>query len=204
MSQPTVHPEVVLGLPTKPLDRANSAAAIVNAMAGSFPSAATQVAAAKTAVAAYSTAVDNIRNKVPGGVGVRSDAQLAMMKTLVVLLAIVQAAVDAAPAQAATLATSAAMRLRKPSARTKEAFAVKDGPNSGQAHLIAKALVGALLYFWEFSLDGKTWTVAPDTSAANSILTGLTVGQTYSFRFHARLRKTGMSDYSQILTHTVR
>jgi hypothetical protein len=204
MSQTTVHPEVVLGLPTKHLDRANAATNMVNTMATSFPSAATQVAAAKTAVAAYSTAVDNAKNKVPGAVGVRSDAQVAMMKTLLVLLAIVQAAVDAAPAQAATLATSASMALRKSSARTKAAFAVKDGPLSGQAHLIAKALLGALLYFWEFSLDGKTFTVAPDTSAANSILTGLTVGQTYSFRFRARIRKTGMSDYSQILTHTIR
>jgi len=201
----TVHPEVILGLPTKPADRVTAATAIVTAMTGNpnFAGAAAQVTAAQTAVAAYAAAVSQAKGKVPGAVKVRGDAKIAMMKTLAPLVAIVQAAVDAHLDQAATLASSAAMKLRKLPSFSKAAFAVKDGPGSGQVHLTARAVLTALLYFWEVSSDQKSWSVASDTSGANAILGGLTVGQTYYFRFRARTRKT-TTDYSQVLSHVVR
>ena len=112
-------------------------------------------------------------------------------------------AVDAHLDQAGTIADSAKMRLRKAAAHTKPDFAVKDGLVMGQAQLIARAVDNGLLYFWELSLDQTAWAVALDTSSARAVLTGLTVGQTYYFRFRTRTRK-GMTDYSQILSHMVR
>ena len=105
-----------------------------------FTGAAAQVTVAQAAVAAYAAAVAQAKGKVPGAVKVRGDARIAMMKALAPLVAIVQAAVDAHLEQAATLATSAAMKLRKAPTRNKAAFAVKDGPGTGQVHLAAKAV----------------------------------------------------------------
>src|SRR5262249_13451610 len=116
---------------------------------------------------------------------------------------VAQIAVDADPNQAATLAASAGMKLRRATLHTKADFEVDDGPVSGSAHLIAKAIAGAVLYYWEVSSDQKSWSVAADSTKAHAILTGLTPGQTYWFRFRARTRK-GMSDYSIILSHIVR
>jgi len=206
MRQTTLQPEVVVGLPRKHDDKVTVANKIISSIDGNanFPNSATQVATAKTKAGAYANAVDDAKNHIPGATKVRSDALKALVKALENLRIIVQAAVDANPSQAATLATSAAMKLRKASVRTKAAFAVDDGPVSGEALLIAKAIAKAVLYYWEVSSDNqKTWSVATDTTKANAILTGLTPGQTYYFRFRARTTQ-GMSDYSIILSHIVR
>jgi hypothetical protein len=206
VNQPIVHPEVVLGLPRGPHPEVVIAAeTIIAAVAGStnFPNAATQVAAATTALGAYSKAVSDAKNKIPGAVMVRTDAKVALIKALDPLRVIVQAAVDAHLDQAATIAESGKMKLRKAATRTKADFAADDGPGTGQVHLAARAILKALLYFWEVSVDQKVWTVALDTSTAQAVLSGLTVGQTYYFRFRVRTRKA-MTDYSQVLSHVVR
>jgi hypothetical protein len=147
--------------------------------------------------------VTDAKNKVPGAVKVRGDAKIAMVKALGPLRASVQTVVDAHLDRAATLVVSAHMKVRSFGMRTKAAFAVTDGPGTGQVHVIARAILRALLYFWEFSLDQRSWVVASDTPAANAVITGLTVGQTYSFRFRARTR-AGMTDYSPALSFVVR
>jgi len=205
MTQTTLQPEVVVGLPRKHDDKVTVANKIISSIDGNanFPNSATQVATAKTKAGAYAKAVDDAKNHIPGATKVRSDALKALVKALESLRIIVQAAVDADPSQAATLATSAGMKLRKASVRTKAAFALDDGPLSGEVLLIAKAIAKAVLYYWEVSTDQKTWSVATDTTKANAIIAGLTPGQTCYFRFRARTTK-GMSDYSIILSHIVR
>jgi hypothetical protein len=168
-----------------------------------FPNSATQVATAKAALVPYANAVQDAKNRKPSATKVRGDAFKALVKALEALRIVVQIEVDATPNQAATLATSAGMKLRRASLRTKADFAVGDGPNAGSVHLIAKAIAKALVYYWEVSSDQKSWSVALDTTRADAILTGLTPGQTYWFRFRARTR-TGMSDYSIVLSHIVR
>lgn len=152
---------------------------------------------------AYAKTVTDAKNKIPGAVKVRADAKVALLKTLEPLRAIVQTEVDAHLDQAATIAESAKMKLRKVATHTKAAFAAHDGLGTGQVHLVATAIPKALLYFWEVSVDQKVWTMAFDTSSAHAVISGLTVGQTYSFRFRARTRKA-MTDYSQVLSHVVR
>ena len=203
---PTVHPEVILGIPQKPhADVVIATDTIIAAVAGSayFSNTTAQVAAATTAHSAYSQAVTDAKNKIPGAVKVRRDAKVALIKALDPLRVIVQLAVDARIDLAATIAESAKMKLRKVATHSKADFAASDGPGSGQVRLIARAIARALLYFWEISVDQKTWTVALDTAAAQAVLSGLTVGQTYYFRFRARTRK-GTTDYAQILSHVVR
>jgi hypothetical protein len=206
VKHPIVHPEVVLGLPKGPHTAVVTAAgAIIAAVDGNlnFPNSAVQVAAAKVAEAAYAKAVTDAGNKIPGAVTVRTDAKVALLKALAPLRVIAQTAVDAHLDQAGTIAESAKMKLRKVAVHTKADFAVDDGLGTGQVHLVARAILKALLYFWEVSLDQKVWNVALDTSSAQAVIAGLTVGQTYYFRFRARTRKA-MGDYSQILSHVVR
>jgi hypothetical protein len=205
MRETTLQPAVVVGLPRKHDDRVTAATTIIDSMDGnaSFPNSATQVAAAKAAVAPYAKAVQDAKNRIPGATKVRKDAFKALVKTLDALRIVAQIAVDATPSQAATLATEAGMKLRRATLRTKADFAVVDGPNSGSVHLIAKAIAKAVLYYWEVSSDQKSWSVAAETTKANAILTGLTPGQTYWFRFRVRTRK-GMSDYSILLSYIVR
>ena len=204
MKSSIVHPEVILGLPQGPHpDVVTAASTIIAAVAGNYPSAAAQVAEANVAEAAYAKAVTDAKNKVPGAVKVRGEAKVALLKKLEPLRAVVQNGVDAQLDQAATIAESAKMKLRKLPTRIKADFAVHDGPGAGHVHLVARAIPKALLYFWELSLDQKVWTVALDTSSAQAFLAGLAVGQTCYFRFRARTRKA-MTDYSQILSHLVR
>jgi len=69
--------------------------------------------------------------------------------------------------------------------------------------LTAKAIPGARTYYWEYSSNGKDWLRAPDTAQSHTIISGLTVGQTYYFRVHALTRK-GPTDPTQIKSLVVR
>ena len=51
---------------------------------------------------------------------------------------------------------------------------------------------------WQQSVDGTTWTDAGQTVHAKLVLTGLTPGVRYSFRFRTLTRK-GKSDWSDPL-----
>ena len=68
--------------------------------------------------------------------------------------------------------------------------------------LVAKAVSGAGSYYWEFSLDAKVWSKAPETMQAYTTISGLAAGQTYYFRFRA-LTRAGHSAYSQIVSFMV-
>lgn len=203
---PTLLPRVILSLPSKHDDRVVRADAIVTACDGNtyLPNAGPLVAAVKTAITPYKKAIADAKAKIPGAVAVRREARIALDKALEPLRLYVQSEIDAHIDLGATIAESAKMKLRKAPERSKPDFAAKDGSVSGHVQLVARAIAGAILYFWELSGDGgKTWSVAGDGTAARITISGLTVGQTYSFRFRFRTR-TGMGDYSQILSHLVR
>jgi hypothetical protein len=98
---------------------------------------------------------------------------------------------------------SAGLKVRKSTAQHKQVLAVKDGLTSGSVQLVAKAVAAVATYYWQYSLDGKTWTSCPDTLKAEADVSGLTTAQTYSFRFRT-LTRAGASDFSQIVTHLVK
>jgi hypothetical protein len=90
---------------------------------------------------------------------------------------------------------------RKP----KAPFAVEQPPGmaSGSVHVIALAVLTALTYGWEVSLDQQTWSVTT-TGQSHAVLTGLTPGKTYYFRFRAFRRNGTQTDYSVIVPLLVR
>ena len=107
-------------------------------------------------------------------------------------------------ADAQKVAESAAMSLKKtPNRGAKAELAAKDTGVSGEVLLDAKAVARDASYYFQFSLDGKTFTSVPEAMKHFTILTGLTPGQLYYFRFRALTRK-GMQDWSQVITLIVR
>jgi hypothetical protein len=102
-------------------------------------------------------------------------------------------------ADAQKVVDSAGMSLKKPSKRHKPDLAAKYTGVSGDVKLDAKAVAPSASYYFQFSLDNKSWTSVPETMKHVTIITGLTPGQTYYFRFRALTRK-GMRDWSQIVS----
>ena len=66
------------------------------------------------------------------------------------------------------------------------------------AAALALPFTSALVYTWEWSLDQVSWTTALQTSKAKAVLSGLTVGKVYYFRFRVLTRK-GKQDPSQVV-----
>lgn len=89
---------------------------------------------------------------------------------------------------------SAGLSIRKVPSVLKPPLIARHGQASGEVRLVAHAVAPVALYFWEDSVDQITWTPLPDTMLAKTVVTGLTPGQVYAFRFRARSRK-GMSAY---------
>lgn len=98
-------------------------------------------------------------------------------------------------ATAVTWILSAGLTIRKVPSVFKPPLLAKHGQASGEIILAAHAVAPVALYFWEDSQDQVTWTTLPETMLAKTVVTGLTPGQVYSFRFRARSRK-GMGAYS--------
>jgi hypothetical protein len=193
-------------MPSKDDDYLPRSELIADAVDGNpeFPDAAVQVAAVKDAIVPYARAHADAKAKMPGAARIRQEARKALAGALDHLRDAVQTVIDAHVDRAAALAESAKMRLRKPYVRTKADFAVDDGLLPGSVNLLARAVAGALLYYWEVSQNGTSWSVAAETCKASAALTGLTPGQTYDFRFRARTRKDGYLDYSQVIRFMVR
>jgi hypothetical protein len=183
-------------LPRPDLPYSVAAQAMITAVDGNadFPNAAAQVAAAKAALAPYLAAIAARARHEAGAVKTRNEARGILQKALEHLRDAVQSAVDADVERAESLAASAKMSIRKVPLRNKDPFAVRDGNVSGRVLLIAKAILGALTYYWEVGSDSKSWSPIPETSRASTALGGLTPGQVYYFRFRAHTRK-GMTDW---------
>ncbi|MFO0760086.1 MAG: fibronectin type III domain-containing protein [Byssovorax sp.] len=96
---------------------------------------------------------------------------------------------------AATWILSTGLSIRKIPSVLKPPLLARHGQASGEIRLAARAVAPAAVYFWESSQDQITWSVLPVTMHAKTVVTGLTPGQVYSFRFRAHTRK-GMSAYT--------
>ena len=68
----------------------------------------------------------------------------------------------------------------------------------GSVKLTAKAVADRASYEWQYSTDQKTWTNAPASLQAKTVITGLTSGTSYYFRFRG-VTKAGEGAYSQIV-----
>jgi len=176
-------------------------AAVANG-AKTFPSPTPSLATLNADIDNLDAAEIAVKTKAKGTVATRNDKLAIVVADLDQLRAYVQKIVDADPIHAETIAQAAGMALRKPTAHTKPALAVKPSKNSGSVEVSAKATTYASNE-WQYSSDGgKTWTNAPSTMQARTVIANLTVGTTVVVR-HRPVTKTGVGDWSQVVSMTV-
>jgi len=134
--------------------------------------------------------------------GPRDDAWANLYELMQQLRGYVQSVASANPAQAQTIASDAAMSLRKPATHHKSDLSVK-AVASGAVKVVAKATKGAKANDFEYSTDGgKTWTAVPTSTKASTVVTGLQPGTTVTYR-HRAITKAGPGDWSQPVTAVV-
>jgi hypothetical protein len=195
---------VVLGLPTPVAALAVRSEQIVTAMGenkSTFLSPPVALATVSGHIADLTAAEAAFKSR--SGSKADRDAKKAIVVADCKQLHIyVQQLAAANPAQAATIAQQAAMSLRKPAAAHKSDLATAQSV-TGSVAVAAKAVKGARSYEWSFSTDGgKTWSVAPPSTRANTTITGLVPGVLTQFRQRA-VTKTGATEWSQPVAHMV-
>jgi len=89
---------------------------------------------------------------------------------------------------------------KQPTPAQKPELTVQNGANSGSVKLIAKAVVKAGSYIWQYAkdtlpTDDNGWVAAGFTTQASNELTGLTVASKYYFRV-AAITNTGTTDFT--------
>ncbi len=145
------------------------------------------------------------KTRAKGAVQAR-DAKLAVVITdLNQERAYVESIADANLANAAAIANSAGMEVRKQGAHPKKsAVNVKQAKASGS--VAVTALVGSKQkqsHEWQYSIDGgKTYVGAPPTLQAKTTIPGLTVGVTVLVR-HRAVLLTGPASWSDPVSLTV-
>jgi hypothetical protein len=127
----------------------------------------------------------------------RNDGVKALVGLLNRLKAYVQGVADENPDSAASIIESAGMNVAKRTHKPKPELAVDQGPVSGSARLVARAVAKRAQYDWETSTDsGGTWLRRPNTLQAKTTVTGLVPGNTYWFRMRAVTRH-GVRDWCE-------
>jgi hypothetical protein len=152
-------------------------------------------------VDAFDAAQTKAGNKDPIALADRDAKALKVRQHIDSLLGYTQSVANAQStyADAVTVILSGHFSVRKPRVYQKPDLAAKYTGLSGQAELVARAILGAGAYFWEYSLDQKTWILAAETRNAKALVTGLTPGVTTYFRFRA-FTHAGRTDYSQVVS----
>jgi hypothetical protein len=152
-----------------------------------------------TDIDAFDAAETATHSRTVGAAATR-DAKLVIVKAdLAEVCVYVQGLVNADPANAATIAQSAGLSLRKVGVHSKAELSAKpDTTTSGSVDLVAKlgdATTAA--HEWQYSIDGgKTWASVQTTLQAKTTITGLTPATTVLFR-HRAITKTGPDAWSQ-------
>jgi hypothetical protein len=162
-------------------------------------------------IQALDTAQQAVKARAPGAVEVRNAKRDVLFSSLQSEQAYVQSLSDASPDRAPAIVTGAAMVVAKAPSTSKPVVQVKLGVQPGTATLRANAttLVGKGVakrptFNWQLSADGgKTWSIAPSTPRANTVIENLTAMTTYSFRVSATVANVA-GEWSQpvsILVH---
>jgi hypothetical protein len=160
----------------------------------------TDLAAANTA---YGTAIQNMKTQ-KGASGAKTSARTTVLQRVDAVIAFVNSiAQQFPPDQARAIIQSAGLQVRQVPAHNKQQLAAKYGGISGAVILIALAAAKQAGYVFAYSMDQKTWVPCLQVFKAKMVISGLTVGTTYYFRFQAQTRK-GLQDWSMVVSFVVR
>jgi hypothetical protein len=190
----------VLKLPTRKSSIGSFATSIINAMTGnaSFPNPTPPLATVAADLAAYEAAEAQVVTRVKGA-AVTRNAKLAALRTdLEHLMGSVQQVADATPANAQSIIEGAGFSIRKSASLTKGPLKAEPTGVPGSAKLVAKAVSHRASYEWQYSTDQKTWTNAPASLQAKTVINGLPSGTTVYFRMRS-VTKDGEGAYTQVV-----
>lgn len=146
-----------------------------------------------------------------GTAALRDTARDVCFSSVETLRVFVETLCTNSPEQAVTLAQAAGMQLRAASSGHKPILAVKQGPHPGTVLLSANASAlclskgkGGRFFNWEYMLPGKDWVAVPSTTQAKTTVSGLPPLTLCSFRVSATESKTGLGEWSQVVTFAVK
>ena len=156
------------------------------------------------AISAACTALDASEAAMPGNKATTAQRDADYLTLLLLLhheLDYVNSVAEqqTSPAEAEAVITGSGYAVRKGITRHKEALAATYGLDSGAVKLDARAVANDASYYWQWSLDMKTWVSVPETKKASTMITGLTPATVVYFRFRA-LTRQGMTDWSQAVS----
>jgi hypothetical protein len=197
----TVHKiTAALRIPSRKANVGAFATAVINAMTAnaSFPNPTPPLATVSADLAAYEAAEAQVLTRVKGAAATRNTKYAVLRTDLEHLMAGVQQVADASPATAQSLIEGAGFSIRKTTSHPKSAIKVEAGTVPGSVKLVAKAVALRASYEWQYSTDQKTWTSAPSTLQAKTVITGLTSSTTVYFRVRG-VTKEGEGAFSQIV-----
>jgi hypothetical protein len=193
-------PVAVLNLPKTNLALIIFAKAVHDHLEGNvyFPSPQPSLAVFAADIAALDQAETEAASGGKGKAKARDAKQKKVRADLLHLRDYVQSEVEKVgdPALAAVMIESAFMGIRKLMKRHKPVLRASNTDVSGTVRLDAKAVGPTVTYYWSYSLDQQTWISVPDTMQAKTLISGLTPGRTYYFRFRA-LTRAGTVDHCQ-------
>jgi hypothetical protein len=162
-------------------------------------------------IQALDTAQQAVKARTPGAAAARDAKRDVLFASLESEQAYVQSLGDASPDRAPAIVTGAAMAIARAPSASKPVVDVKLGTLPGTATLRANAsvLVGKGVskrptFNWQLSADGgKTWSMAPSTPLAKTVIENLAPMTTYLFRVSATVANVA-GEWSQpvsILVH---
>ena len=202
---PKIH--VVLKRPRPVAALLSLAQAIDAAMSSAtttVPSPSPTMAQFTSDISALVTAENAAKMRTKGAVQTR-DAKLAIViADLKQLVAYVETVANENPSNAAAIANSAGMVIRKQPVKTKSDVNFRKTSPAGSVVVMARvASRQKQANDWEYSVDGgKTWTAAPTTMQAKTTITGLTSGATILVK-HQAVTKTGATAWSDPVSSVV-
>jgi hypothetical protein len=207
MSTTTPKIHVVLKRPRPVSALISLAQAIESAMSSAkvtFPSPTPTLAQFTSDIGDLVTAENAAKMRTKGAVQTR-DAKLAVViADLKLLVAYVETVANADPSNAAAIAISAGMVIRKPPVTSKSDLNFRKTAASGSVVVMAR--VGSRqkeAHEWEYSVDGgKTWLTLPTTTQAKTTITGLTTGSSVQVR-HRAVSTTGITAWSDAASSMV-
>jgi len=182
----------------KLIDRARTIVSLMTDNVATFPKPAPTLAQMTAKIDALVVAQADFKNHT-GTKPVRDERWGAVIVGLGRLKNYVARVANANPEHAELIASHAAMTLWKRSLHNKAHLAVRQQISS-LVELIAKAIKGAKVYEWQYSLDGgKTLIDLEPTTKASTTIHGLTPG-TFVTYHHRVVTKAGRSDWAQKIT----
>jgi hypothetical protein len=172
---------------------------IILAMTGNtnFTTPSPTLAVLTADVNALDAAESLAHTKAKGTAEARNAKKETLLKDLHALLAYVQIIADNNPTNAEAIILSSGMGVRKTSVKHISDFKAINAKVSGNVMLSVKAANKRASYEWQISTDQETWTFLPVTLQAKTLVSGLSPGTRYYFRYKSVLRE-GESGWSHV------